>query len=402
MTEIGALKEAGAVAVTDGNRAVANARVFRRALSYANDFDMLVVQHVEEPTLATGVMNASETASRLGLPGIPAAAEVIMLERDLRLVELTGARYHAAQISCRTSLDVIRAAKARGLAGHLRRFRPSSDAQRTRYRRLSHLLQTVAAACAARTTGAHLVEGVADGSIDVIVSSHDPQSADTKRLPFAEAEFGAIGLETMFSAALSLHHNAGVPLSRLIEAMSVAPANILGLECGRLEPGCARRFRLGRPSERSWKVEDAVSAIALEELALRASDLGGAGRRNGRCGKDCLYLKSMTGGMMVDWSSLSVLRPSWRRSVGYLCGSIPFGLLLTNWAGLGDVRTIGSGNIGATNVLRTGNKKIAALTLILDAAKATVPVLLFREMSGDAAGLVAGFAASQATFSRSG
>ncbi len=115
MTEIGALKEAGAVAVTDGNRAVANARVFRRALSYANDFDMLVVQHVEEPTLASGVMNASETASRLGLPGIPAAAEVIMLERDLRLVELTGARYHAAQISCGTSLDVIRTAKQRGL-----------------------------------------------------------------------------------------------------------------------------------------------------------------------------------------------------------------------------------------------------------------------------------------------
>jgi acyl phosphate:glycerol-3-phosphate acyltransferase len=96
---------------------------------------------------------------------------------------------------------------------------------------------------------------------------------------------------------------------------------------------------------------------------------------------------------MVDWSSLSFLTAVLAAVVGYLCGSIPFGLLLTRWAGLGDVRKIGSGNIGATNVLRTGNKKIAALTLILDAAKATVPVLLFREMSGDAAGLVAGFAA---------
>jgi dihydroorotase len=92
MTEFGLLKEAGAVAVTDGNRAVANARVFRRALAYANDFALLVVQHVEEPALAVGVMNEGEVATRLGLPGIPAAAEVIMLERDIRLVELTGAR----------------------------------------------------------------------------------------------------------------------------------------------------------------------------------------------------------------------------------------------------------------------------------------------------------------------
>src|SRR4029079_17936126 len=113
MTEIGTLQEAGAVAVTDGNKAVANARLFRRALAYAKDFDMLVVQHAEEPTLASGVMNASETASRLGLAGIPAVAEVIMIERDLRLVELTGARYHVAQLSSRLSVEVMRAAKAR-------------------------------------------------------------------------------------------------------------------------------------------------------------------------------------------------------------------------------------------------------------------------------------------------
>ena len=97
-------------ALTDGNRAVANANLFRRALAYAKDFDMLIVQHAEEPTLATGVMNASEMASRLGLSGNPSAAEVIMIERDLRLVEMTGARYHVAQISCAASLPVIRAA----------------------------------------------------------------------------------------------------------------------------------------------------------------------------------------------------------------------------------------------------------------------------------------------------
>ena len=115
MSEIGSLKEAGAVAVTDGTHAVSNANLFRRALTYAKDFDMLVVQHVEEPSLSKGVMNASESASRLGLVGNPAMSEVIMLERDIRLVELTGARYHAAQISCATSLEVIRGAKAKGL-----------------------------------------------------------------------------------------------------------------------------------------------------------------------------------------------------------------------------------------------------------------------------------------------
>jgi dihydroorotase len=274
MTEIGALKEAGAVAVTDGNRAVSNARVFRRALSYANDFGMLVVQHVEEPTLASGVMNASETASRLGLPGIPAAAEVIMLERDLRLVELTGARYHAAQISSRTSLDVIRTAKQRGLpvtcgvsVHHLTLNELDIGAYRTFFK-LSPPLRS-------EEDRRALVEGVADGTIDVIVSSHDPQSADTKRLPFAEAEYGAIGLETMFSAALSLHHNSGVPVPRLIEAMSVAPARILGLECGRLSPGAPADFALADP-QKSWKVEDSVLRSRSKNSPFEHRTLEGA------------------------------------------------------------------------------------------------------------------------------
>ncbi|MBC8038452.1 MAG: dihydroorotase [Rhizobiales bacterium] len=243
MTEIGGLKEAGAVAITDGTRAVANANVFRRALTYARDFDMLVVQHVEELALSTGVMNASEIAGRLGLSGIPAMSEVIMLERDLRLVEMTGARYHASQISCRHSLEVIRAAKAKGLPvtcgvsiHHLSLNENDIGAYRTFFK-LSPPLRT-------EDDRRALVEGVADGSIDVIVSSHDPQSADTKRLPFAEAAFGAIGLETMLSAALGLYHNETVPLTRLVEAMSSKPAEILGLETGRLEAGAPADFAL--------------------------------------------------------------------------------------------------------------------------------------------------------------
>jgi dihydroorotase len=256
MTEIGGLKEAGAVAITDGTKAVANANLFRRALTYARDFDMLVVQHVEEPNLATGVMNASEIAGRLGLAGIPAMAEVIMLERDLRLVELTGARYHAAQLSSRNSLDVIRAAKKKGLpvtcgvsVHHLTLNENDIGAYRTFFK-LSPPLR-------GEEDRVALVEGVADGTVDVIVSSHDPQSADTKRLPFAEAAFGAIGLETMLSAALSLYHNENITLERLVEAMSSKPAEILGLESGRLEAGAPADFALV-DLNLSWTVEDAL------------------------------------------------------------------------------------------------------------------------------------------------
>jgi dihydroorotase len=255
MTEIGALKEAGAVAVTDAIRSVSNASLFRRALTYAKDFDMLVVQHVEEPSLSKGVMNASESASRLGLSGNPSMAEVIMLERDVRLVEMTGARYHAAQISCAESLHVIRAAKAKKLPvtcgvsiHHLTLNENDIGAYRTFFK-LSPPLRSEADRLA-------LVAGVRDGTIDVIVSSHDPQSADTKRLPFAEAAFGAIGLETMLSAALGLFHNGNVPLERLVECLSSKPAEILGLETGRLEPGAPADFVLLDISQ-SWTVQEA-------------------------------------------------------------------------------------------------------------------------------------------------
>ncbi|MGI9464982.1 MAG: dihydroorotase [Aestuariivirgaceae bacterium] len=254
MTEIGMLQSAGAVAITDGNRAVANAQLFRRALSYANDFGLLVVQHIEEVSLTTGVMNEGEVATRLGLPGTPAAAEVIMLERDIRLVELTGARYHAAQISCAASLELIRSAKGRGLpvscgvsVNHLVLNENDIGAYRTFFK-MSPPLRS-------EEDRKAMIEGVKDASIDVIVSSHDPQSADTKRLPFTEAEFGAIGLETMFSAALSLDHAGEVPLARLLAAMSTSPADLLGLEAGRLAPGAPADFVIADP-DKSWTVED--------------------------------------------------------------------------------------------------------------------------------------------------
>jgi dihydroorotase len=252
MAEIGLLKQAGAVAVTDATKTVANANLFRRALTYARDFDMLVVGHVEEPSLAGGVMNAGEMASRLGLSGNPAMAEVIMLERDLRLVEMTGARYHVAQVSSALSLDVIRQAKARGLPvtcgvsiHHLVLNENDVGAYRTFFKLAPPLRR--------EDDRRALVAAVADGTIDVIVSSHDPQSDDTKRLPFAEAAFGAVGLDTMLSAALSLFHNNDVKLSRLVEAMSHAPAAILGLETGRLAAGAPADVVVLDP-QLSWKI----------------------------------------------------------------------------------------------------------------------------------------------------
>lgn len=236
MTEIGLLKEAGAVAFTDGDRAIANAQVMRRALSYAAHFNALIVQHAEVAELATGVMNESELASRLGLAGIPAVAETIMIERDLRLLELTGGRYHVAQVSCEASVDLIRRARRNGLkvtcgvsAAHLTLNENDVQSYRTFFK-LSPPLRSEADRKA-------LVAGLADGTIDVVVSGHDPQDAEVKRRPFASATFGAIGLETLLPASLSLVHNGDLPLVRLLGAMTYAPADLLGLETGRLVAG---------------------------------------------------------------------------------------------------------------------------------------------------------------------
>ncbi|WP_036267134.1 dihydroorotase [Methylobacterium sp. 10] len=237
MTEFGLLQEAGAVVFTDGLKAVRNAQVMRRALTYARDFGALLMQHVEEPDLVgEGVMNEGEMASRLGLVGIPREAETVMLERDIRLVRLTGGRYHAAMISCADSVEIVRRAKHDGLPvtcgasvnnlvlnegdiGHYRTFCRLSPPLRHETDRLA------------------LVEALNEGVIDVIVSDHNPQDVETKRLPFAEAADGALGIETLLGAALRLVHTGDVALPRLLEALTVTPAAILRREAGRLAVG---------------------------------------------------------------------------------------------------------------------------------------------------------------------
>ncbi len=237
MTEIGLLKAAGAVAFTDGARSVMNAQVMRRALTYARDFDALIVHHTEDPDLTgDGVMNEGEFAARLGLDGAPSAAETIVLERDLRLVALTGGRYHAASLTCRNSLDVLRRAKDAGLAvtasasiNHLALNEIDVGSYRT-FLKVSPPLRS-------EDDRRALVEAVGDGLIDVVVSDHNPQDVETKRLPFAEAAAGAVGIETMLSAGLRLVHNDEVKLLTLLKAMSTKPAELLGLPGGTLRAG---------------------------------------------------------------------------------------------------------------------------------------------------------------------
>ncbi|MBL0402471.1 dihydroorotase [Microvirga aerilata] len=237
MAEIGRLKEAGAIAFTDGAHPVTNAQVMRRALTYARDFDALIIHHVEDPDLVgQGVMNEGEFSARLGLPGIPREAETVMLERDIRLVRLTGGRYHAAMISCADSAEIVRAAKARGLPvtcgvsiNHLALNENDIGDYRT-FLKLSPPLRH-------EDDRQAMIEALADGTIDVIVSDHNPQDVETKRLPFSEAANGAVGLETLLSAALRLVHAGRISLPGLLRALSTRPAEVLGLPGGRLAVG---------------------------------------------------------------------------------------------------------------------------------------------------------------------
>lgn len=254
IAELGILAEAGAVAFTDGVRAIANAQVMRRALSYAKTFGLLLVQHAEEPALAaTGVMNEGEAATRLGLSGITAAAEAILLERDMRLVALTGARYHAAHIATADGVAIIRAAKARGLPVTCDTAPPYFLLNETAvgdYRTFARLSPPLRSEDDRKAIEA----GLADGTIDCIASDHAPQDQDAKRLPFAQAEPGAVGLETLLPLALTLVHNRRAGLLDVLRMLTLRPAEIMGFPAGRLAPGAPADLVLFDPS-RPWRIE---------------------------------------------------------------------------------------------------------------------------------------------------
>ncbi|QBX37788.1 dihydroorotase [Brevundimonas sp. S30B] len=235
MAEIGLMDEVGALYFTDGDRVIANTRTLMRVMSYAAAFNALIACRPAEPWLSEGaVATSGELASRLGLAGQPAIAERIQLERDLALVEQTGARFLVDQISTEGALEVLARARARGLEvaasasiNHLCFNEVDIGDYRTFYR-LDPPLR-------AESDRRALVEALRDGLIDVITSAHTPAPAEDKRRPFAEAAAGAVGLETLLPAALTLHHQEGVDLLDVLRPLTHGPAALLGLEAGVLE-----------------------------------------------------------------------------------------------------------------------------------------------------------------------
>ncbi len=254
MAELGLLAEAGAVAFTDGARAVASARLMRLALSYARGFAKRIVVHAEEPTLAAGgAATEGGLATRLGLPGIPATAEAIIVARDIRLAQLTGGAVHFAHISTAEALGLVRRAKAEGLSVTCDTAPPYFDLNETAigdfrtYAKLSPPLRReedrVAVAAA-----------LADGTIDAIASDHQPRDVDDKRLPFAQAAPGGAGLATLLAVTLAQVHAGTIGLPQAIGLLTARPARLLGIDAGRLAKGQAADLCLFHP-ERAWQVE---------------------------------------------------------------------------------------------------------------------------------------------------
>ncbi len=253
LAELGLLAEAGALGFTDGTAAIADPQVMRRVLSYAATFDLMVVQHPEDPSLARGgAMNGGEMATRLGLPAIPREAEIILLERDMRLVEMTNARYHAAHISTSDSVDIIARAKEKGLkvtcdtAPFYFALNELSVGDYRTFAKLSPPLRSDEDRQA-------IVEGLKTGVIDVIASDHAPQDQDSKRQPFTQAAFGGSGLETLLAVSLDLHHNGDLSLLDVLSKLTSVPANLLGLTAGTLAVGAPADLILFDP-EIGWKV----------------------------------------------------------------------------------------------------------------------------------------------------
>lgn len=253
MAEIGLLAEAGVVALGDGPHAIGNINLMRRALTYATMFDLPVIARAEEPALVgSGVINAGQMATMMGLSGIPPLAEAIMVARDVRLAEMTGARWHGAQLSTKDALDSLRRAKdkqVRVTCGTAPHYLALNDLEVGEYRTFAKVSPPLRAEEDRLAT----IEGLKDGAIDVISSQHCPQSADSKRLPIAQATAGVIGLETMLTVCLRLYHGNDVDLLTLLGAMTVNPAKILGLNTGRLAKGMPTDlviFDLNRP----WKI----------------------------------------------------------------------------------------------------------------------------------------------------
>ncbi len=254
MAELGLLREAGAVAFTDGRRALADARLMRRILAYARHFGARIVQHPEDPSLAAGgSATEGELATRLGLPGIPAAAEAIMVARDLRLAQLSSGAIHFAHVSTAESIELIRRAKHDGINVTCDTAPPYFDLNETAigdfrsYAKLSPPLRPESDRLA-------VVAGLADGTIDAVASDHQPRDADDKRYPFAQASAGGAGLSTLLGVTLAQVHSGSLTLDQAIALLTHNPAKVLGVDAGTLAIGAKADLCLFHPT-RVWQVE---------------------------------------------------------------------------------------------------------------------------------------------------
>ena len=236
MTEIGFLQDAGAVAFTDCDRVITNTKVFSRALTYAKSLNALVIAHVQEPGLSEGAaVTSGKFASLRGLPGVSPMAERMALDRDIGLIEMTGARYHADQLTTARALPALERAKRNGLqvtAGVGVHHLTLNELDVADYRTFFKLKPPLRS----EDDRLAVVQAVADGLIDVISSMHTPQDEESKRLPYEEAASGAVALETLLPAALRIYHSGHIDMPKLFRALSLNPSRILGLPTGRLLP----------------------------------------------------------------------------------------------------------------------------------------------------------------------
>lgn len=278
LAEIGLGLGSGAVAVATGRRAITHTGVMLRLLQYSTAFNALVISHTEDPGLVKGTCaTEGEFAQRLGLPAHPTLAETLMVERDIRLAEATGARLHIAQVTCAQSIEAVRLAKKRGVKvtcgvtpAHILLNEIAVTDYRT-FARFSPPLRT-------ETDRLAVIEGLRDGTIDIIASGHDPRTMEEKRLPFAQAAPGMVGAETLLATSLTLVHNGTLPLAQLLDKLSGAPARIFGLDNGRLATGAPADLLLLDPGA-PWRIEaDNFKSVSrntpFDRMAVQGRVLG--------------------------------------------------------------------------------------------------------------------------------
>ena len=277
MTEFGLLSDKGIVGFTDVIKTVQNTEVMSRIMNYASDVGVLIVQHAEDYELSkNGLINEGEVSTRLGLTAIPSIAEKIIIERDLSLLEEHPCRYHISQISSQKSLEVIKKNKSNGKKfttgvsinnlslnendiGDFKTFLKISPPLRSEEDRLS------------------LISGIKNGLIDVIVSDHKPEDEESKRLPFAQAAIGAIGVETLLPLSLELYHNESLSLKKIIETLTINPSKILNIKKGSLKKGsdadiCV--FDLNKPwMVKAEKLKSKSKNTAIEDRKLQGKVL---------------------------------------------------------------------------------------------------------------------------------